>query len=123
MYKMRTWKSGILILAVVLVCGTANAQHRYRHHHPHRVVTVVVRPKATSHVSNRFNQKERLAMALAYLNNNSRLTVRQYAKITSLSKEAAEAELDAFALNRNIPIHAIVDGKKKFYVTPTRIHD
>ena len=60
-------------------------------------------------------------MALAYLNNNPRLTVKQYAKITSLNKDAAEAELDAFVMDRNIPIQAIVDGKKKFYVIPGAI--
>ncbi len=57
-------------------------------------------------------------MALAYLNNNQRLTVKQYAKITSLNKDAAEAELDAFVLDRNIPIQSIVEGKKKFYIMP-----
>lgn len=55
-------------------------------------------------------------MALAYLNHNSRLTVKQYAKITSLNNDAAEAELDAFVLDRNIPILSIVEGKKKFYI-------
>ena len=53
----------------------------------------------------------------------SSLTIRQYAKITSLGKEAAEAELDAFAQDRNIPIHTIVDGEKKFYVIPDKIYD
>ena len=57
-------------------------------------------------------------MALAYLNNNPRLTVKQYAKITSLNKDAAEVELDAFVLDRKIPIQSIVEGKKKFYVMP-----
>lgn len=57
-------------------------------------------------------------MALAYLNNNQRLTVKQYAKIRSLNKDAAEAELDAFVLDRNIPILSIVEGKKKFYIMP-----
>lgn len=53
----------------------------------------------------------------------SSLTIRQYVKITSLGKEAAEAELDAFAQDRNIPIHTIVDGEKKFYVIPDKIYD
>ena len=60
---------------------------------------------------------------LAYLNKSPNLTVKQYVKITSLGKEAAEAELDAFAQDRNIPIHIIVDGKKKYYVIPNKIHD
>lgn len=32
--------------------------------------------------------------------------------------EAAETELDAFVLDRNIPILSIVEGKKKFYIMP-----
>ena len=60
---------------------------------------------------------------LAYLNKSPNLTVKQYVKITSLGKEAAEEALDAFAQDRNIPIHTIVDGKKKFYVITNKIHD
>ena len=65
----------------------------------------------------------RSSKVLAYLNKSPNLTVKQYVKITSLGKEAAEAELDAFAQDRNIPIHTIVDGKKKFYVITNKIHD
>lgn len=43
-------------------------------------------------------------MAIAYLSNHDHLTAKQYAKITSLNKDAAEAELDVFTLDRNIPI-------------------
>lgn len=121
-------KLKIMAIATLLVaaCGQADARHPHRHHiyHPTRVVVVPApahHPVVTHRVSNRFSQKERLAMALAYLNNNPRLTVKQYAKITSLNKDAAEAELDAFVMDRNIPILAIVDGKKKFYVIPGAI--
>ncbi len=115
-------KLKIMAIATLIAaaCNHADA-HRPHRHHPARVVVV---PRALHHhvitrrVSNRFSQKERLAMALAYLNNNQRLTVKQYAKITSLNKDAAEAELDAFVLDRNIPILSIVEGKKKFYIMP-----
>ena len=100
MYKMRTWKLGILIIAVALVCGTVKAQHWHRRHHPHRVVTVMVRPEVTSHVSNRFNQKERLGMAVTYLETHKYLTINQYAKMAQLNKISAEAELDAFAIDK-----------------------
>lgn len=106
---------------IVAVCGQASARRPHKHHINRTARVVVVptpghHPVVTNRVSHRFSQKERLAMALAYLNNNPRLTVKQYAKITSLNKAAAEAELDAFVLDRNIPIQSIVDGKKKFYV-------
>ncbi len=55
-------------------------------------------------------------MAIAYLSNHEHLTAKRYAKITSLNKDAAEAELDVFALDKNIPICAIVKGKQKLYV-------
>ena len=109
---------------VAVSCEQADARRLHRNHIPHYPARVVVIPPpaphhvVTKHVSNRFSQKERLAMALAYLNNNQRLSVKQYAKITSLNKEAAEAELDAFVLDRNIPILSIVEGKKKYYIMP-----
>lgn len=109
-------KIGIMAAAIVLACGTAEAQHRHWHSHPHRVVTVVSRPAVTVHIDNRFNQKERFKMAMAYLKDHRYLTVKKYAKITKLPKEAAEAELNAFALDRDKPIRAVVKGKKKVYV-------
>lgn len=110
-----------IVALIVAGCTQADARRLHRHHihHPARVVVIptpVHHHDVTEHVSNRFSQKERLAMALAYLNNNPRLSVKQYAKITSLNKDAAEAELDAFVLDRNIPILSIVEGKKKFYI-------
>lgn len=112
------WKTGILVIAMALACGTANAQHwhRHYHYHPHRVITVVTRPKVMSCVSNCFNQKERLAMAMAYLETNKYLTVKQYAKMTQLSKASAEAELDAFVMDKNKPVKMVIRGKKKVYI-------
>ena len=109
-------KVEILIIAMVLVCGTVNAQHRHSRYHPHRVVTVVVKPEVTSHVSNRFNQRERLGMAVAYLETHKYLTISQYAKMTQLNKISAEAELDAFAIDKKKPIQCIIRGKKKVYI-------
>lgn len=115
-------KLKIMAIAALIVAGCSQADaHRHHIHHPARVVVIptpVHRHVVTKHISNRFSQKERLAMALAYLNNNQRLTVKQYAKITSLNKDAAEAELDAFVMDRSIPILSIVEGKKKFYIMP-----
>lgn len=120
MYITGKWKTGILAIAMALVCGTTNAQHWRRHYHynyhPNRAVTVVVRPGATSHVSNRFNQKERFAMAAAYLETHDFLTIKQYANMTQLSKASAEAELDAFAMDKKKPIELVIRGKKKVYV-------
>lgn len=114
-------KGGILIIAMTLVCGTVNAQHWHRHHHLHQVVTVVVQPDMTSHVSNRFNQKERLEKAVAYLETHKYLTISQYAKMNQLNKISAEAELDAFAIDKKKPIQCVIRGKKKVY--KKRIHE
>lgn len=116
MCTTRKWKTGILVIAMILVCGVANAQHWHRHYHPSRVVTVVVRPDVISRVSNRFNQKERLAMAIAYLETHEYLAIRQYAKMTKLSMVSAEAELDAFAMDKKKPIQLVIRGKKKVYI-------
>lgn len=110
------WKTGILVVAMALVCGTTNAQYWHRHYRPNRVAAIVVRPDVTSHVSNRFDQKERLAMAVAYLETHKYLTIGQYAKMTQLSKASAEAELDVFAMDKKKNIQLIIRGKKKVYI-------
>lgn len=118
MNKTINWKAGILAASLLLGGCTANAQHwrHHSHHHPYRTVTVVTTPNSAPRVSNRFSTKDRLAMALAYLELNKDLTIKQYAKMTGLSKESAEAELDAFAVDKNNPIRLIFKGKKKLYV-------
>lgn len=117
------FKIALFAAAMALSCGTACARHLHRHVRPyyaqcyqHRVVTLVSRPEVTTHISNRFSQRERLAMALAYLETHEQLTVRQYAHITGLGKASAEAELDSFAVDENKPIRLVVKGKKKTYI-------
>ena len=111
----------MILAALITVAGSGQIEARGHHHRGIRPPRVVVHvpasgPVVTSRVGNRFCRQERLAMAIAYLGNHKHLTVRQYAKITSLNKNAAEAELDVFALNRNIPIRAIIKGKNKLYI-------
>ncbi len=86
--------------------------HRAR---PVRVVKVVTRPVVVSHTSNKQSKGDRLEMALAYLQNNDVLTIRQYHKMTGLSKDTAEAELDSFAADSAIEITLVMDGRKKVY--------
>lgn len=107
-------KIAMMAIVILLSCGTANAQRW--HSRPYRVVTVVTRPDVTVHVGNRFTQKERFRMAMAYLKDHDYLTVKRYAKITELSKAAAKAELDAFAADKDRPIEAVIRGKKKVYI-------
>ena len=111
----------MVFATLITVAGSGQIEARGRHHHGVRPPRVVVHvptsgPGVTSRVGNRFCRQERLAMAIAYLGNHKHLTVKQYAKITSLDRNAAEAELDVFAMNRNIPIRAIIKGKKKLYI-------
>ena len=115
-------RKGLFIIMLALACTTSYAQHRHYNHMVHHNVcrhierTVVIRPAVTMHVSNRLNKKDRLEMALAYLKCNKPLSVSQYSKMTGLTKAMAEAELDAFAANKNNPIRMVMDGKKKRYV-------
>lgn len=108
-------------MALLMMCGTADAQ---RHCHRHwrggtkatRVVVVANRPQMSSRVTNRFGKKERLSMALAYLETHNSLSIRKYADITQLKRATAEAELDAFAMDKGNPIRLVVNGEKKIYV-------
>ena len=106
----------LVTIALALVCGTVNAQPRRWYHRPHKVVTVVSRPAVTIHVSNRFSQKERLAMVIAYLETHEYLTIKKYVQMTKLAKATAETELDAFAMDKNKPVKVVIRGKKKVYI-------
>ena len=123
MKTIKNMKKGLLFAMMAMASTTASAQ--YRHHgrvHYHGgyyrpiVTTVVTRPVTTTHISNRLSKKDRLEMALAYLQNNKTLTVSKYCKITGLNSSMAEAELDAFAANKKNPIKVVFNGKKKLYV-------
>lgn len=107
---------GLTALVSLLTSCSASAQRYYRHHHhPHHVVTVVAKPATTVRVSNRLNQKERLQIAIAYLDRNQYLSIKQYAKMTGLTKDMAEAELDTFARDKRNPVTLVITGKKKLY--------
>ena len=113
----------MLITMMALVSTAASAQYRHYGHFHHYggyyrpiVTTVVTRPAVTTHISNRLSKKDRLEMALAYLHNNKTLTISKYSKMTGLSSTMAEAELDAFVVNKKNPIRVVFNGKKKLYV-------
>ena len=67
-------KIAMMAIVILLSCGTADAQRWRWHSRPYRVVTVVTRPDVTVHVGNRFTQKERFRMAMAYLKSHDYLT-------------------------------------------------
>lgn len=112
----------LFVVMLVLASTTIYAQRRHYNRISHRnyyrpiVTTVVARPAVTMHISNRLSKKDRLDMALAYLNCNESLSVSKYSKMTGLTNAMAEAELDAFVISKNNPIKVIKDGKKKLYV-------
>lgn len=124
-------KIAMVVAAMFFACGSANAQRWHRHgYHGHVVhaacmaypthVTVVAKPVVTTHISNRLNQKERFNMAMAYLKSNGSLTVKQYSKMTGLTKETAKAELDAFAADKSKSIVSTYNGKKQIYLLRKR---
>lgn len=111
-----TLKIAVMVTVIILSCGTANAQRWRWYHRPYRVMTIISRPAVAVHVNNRFTKKERFRMAMAYLKNHEYLTVKRYAKMTELSKAAAEAELDAFVADKDKPMAVVIRGKKKVYI-------
>lgn len=70
----------VWIAAGVLICGTASAQRRFHSHcfGGHSVTTVVVQPAVTIHAHLHITRKERLEMAVAYLNDNKYLSIKKY---------------------------------------------
>lgn len=104
----------------IVICGMASAHLRHHSHHGiRRPITVVTTPRPSKvtvvKTNNHLSQDERYIIAIAYLNNNEYLSAKQYAKITGLDKDIAEAELDAFAFDKKKSIAMVMDGKKKLY--------
>lgn len=114
------FKTPILAIAAFLAIGCANVDARGHYHHHCRhaapVRVVVAHPAPAKKISHRFTKNDRLNMALGYLATHPYITAKQYAKLTSLKKDVAEAELDAFVIDRRIPILASLNGKKRVYV-------
>lgn len=113
----------MIVAAMIFACSSADAQRWHRHAY-HRVVpahvTVVAKPAVTTHITNQLNQKERFNMAMTYLKSNGTLTVKQYSKMTGLTKEIAKAELDSFAADKSKPIVSTYNGKKQIYLLRKR---
>lgn len=109
-------KKYALIAILTTTCITASAQYRLHRHYvgPH-VTAIVAQPAVTVKIDNRLTQKERFQMAIAYLNKNKYLTIKKYAKMTGLNKKTAEAELDAFTMDKSKPIACVIVKKKKLY--------
>lgn len=108
----------LLLSAALLAfsCAAAPAQPRHRVRPVRPVAALASRPMAEVRVSSRSPREQRLSMALAWLAKHRALTVRQYARLTGLSRAEAAAELDAFTRVAGRPIALVVSGKKKQYV-------
>lgn len=115
MNTVKNFKICLACASLVMSLATVQAQPHRHWRHGHRVVTVVNHPATTVHTINKLSQKERFAMAMAFIDNNKYISVKQYAKMTGLKKDTAEAELDAFARDKTKPITTVIVRKKKLY--------
>lgn len=124
------FKKTCCLAAAILTIGCAAANtHRHCTHHAHRhdhyrhlsapLHTARIRPVVTARIVHRLDQKERLRIVLAYLDDNRYITARKYACITGLDKAVAEAELNAFAADGRNPVTAVAAGKKRLYTRAT----
>lgn len=111
----KTLRAAAVALTMALALGTTAAQPKYRYHNAYPKRPYVVRTLVSAPVSNTVTKKDRLAMALAYLNKKPTMTVNKYAKLTGLPVSMAEAELEAFAIDRRSPIVVVAKGKKRLY--------
>lgn len=106
-------------LMAMLLCLPASGHRRPGCHHrlwtPRPMVVVRTVPTTATRVSNHLTQNQRLHMALAYLQNNRYLTIKHYARMTGLSKQMAEAELDSFCPRANGMLRCQTASGKKVY--------
>lgn len=117
-------RRGLTVMTLWLTLVPANAHRRHvtrgvihpiaRTHIMARPV-VYTRPAVTMRITNRLSTKDRLNMALAYLHRNQYLTAKEYAKLTGLDKKMAEAELNAFSMDKKNRIAIQTIDKKTLY--------
>lgn len=114
-------KRCIFIALVLLVCGgesqakpkriykvPAYAAGRYN-------VTVINHVVSPVKTVQRMSSNERWNMIVSYLCKHTYLSIKEYAGMTGLSKKIAEAELDAFTINKKYHLSMTIVGKKKMY--------
>ena len=116
MNAMNMSKITVMALAMLMTVGSASSQPRRWRMRVRPAITIVSRPAVRVRVSNRFDKNDRLTMALAFIDNHGFITVKEYSKITRLSKASAQAELDAFATGRHNPLAVVVKGRKRVYI-------
>lgn len=108
----------LFVASLALAYGTADARRHYHGPHYHHVpgITTVIRsaPERSPVVVNKLTKNDRFEIAVTYLNANSYMSVKEYAKLTGLKKDIAEAELNVFAHDASNPIKP-VPGKKNLY--------
>ena len=126
MKTMQNVRRVMLAAVMIIACTASFAQHGHHVCAPHMVysrpavVTVVTRPALSTRMSNWLSRQDSLDIALAYLANNKYLNISKYSKMTGLSKDTAEAGLDAFAASDDNPIKVVIDGRKKRYTIVCR---
>lgn len=112
-------KKSILISAIVLlgIGGTIQAKHRHIYRVPARPIgfTVINQSSPLVTTVQRFTQKDRWNMVVAYLGTHTYLSAKDYAKLTGLKKAVAEAELEAFSVDKKKKLSIIFIKKKKVY--------
>ncbi len=119
MNAITKWKIATICIFAFSTAASAQCFHHYRAYVPRRtyLTTVVTRPPVCLdvRVNNKFTQKDRYNIAIAYIKKNGNMSPRQYANITGLKKSIAEAELDAFSIGKGKQIKAVtIDGKKRY---------
>lgn len=111
-------KIAAALLLAVLAYGSADARdHHYNGSLPrpgHGTVTVKPDRPAPPPVTDLRNPHVRFDMAMSHLRRNRTISVKQYARMTGLRRDAAAAELHAFACDRRNPI-TFIPGRPNHY--------
>lgn len=114
-------KRCIFIALVLLVCGGESQAKPKRIYkvpaYAARIYNVTVINHVVSPVKTvqRISSNERWNMIVSYLGKHPYLSIKEYAGMTGLSKKIAEAELDAFTIDKKYQLSMTIVGKKKMY--------
>lgn len=121
--KTKVYYKKYVLMAMTLLICSSSMQARRRPVHPTLLprgvkshIIIINHTKPSIKIVQRFSQQERWNMLVTYLKSHTYISIKDYKAMTGLKKDIAEAELEAFTLDRKKNLSVTLVNKKKMYM-------
>lgn len=108
----------LFVLSLVMSFSLSAEAHRRSHRHKAYPLKEqsLCRHKHKSYRSKTTSPRERLSLALGHIRRYGKISPREYAALTGISKGEARRELRYLALESQSPLRAVGKGRRVYYV-------